>query len=122
MNPKKILLAAGLTVGLLSTAGFATTIDAHDQIIASTNLVAPVPVKIVNPVNLPFRFENETVTLSLTIDAAGVPHNIKVVSRGDHEASQSLVSAVSQWKFTPGLLNGVPVTTRVTLPVELKGA
>jgi len=122
MNPKKLILAAALLGGLLSTASYATTLNAHDKIIASTNLIAPAPVKIVNPVDLPSRFENEIVTLSLIIDANGVPHDVKVVSRGDREASKSLVSAVAQWKFTPGLLNGVPVPTRVTLPLELKGA
>ena len=122
MNLKKIVLATALLGGLLSTSAFATTIEAHNKTIANIHLTAPAPVKIVNPVNLPYRFMEAIVTLTLTIDETGTPRDIKVVSRGDRDATESLVAAVAQWKFTPGLLNGVPVTTKVTLPIELKGA
>jgi TonB family protein len=122
MNPKKLILAAALLGGLLSATAFATTVDSHQKIIASTHLVAPVPAQIVHPVDLPRSYEGATVTLSLTIDATGLPHDIKVVSRGDRAVSKSLIAAVSQWKFTPGLLNGLPVTTKVTLPLQLEEA
>lgn len=122
MNPKKLILASALLGGLLSTTAFATTIDSHNKLIASTHLVAPVPTQIVHPVDLPRSYQGATVTLSLTIDASGLPHNIKIVSRGDGAVSKNLIAAVSQWKFTPGLLNGVPVTTKVTLPLQLEEA
>lgn len=119
MKSKHIVLASALLGGLLSVPAFATTTAAHSQAIAALKFDAPAPAKVVSPTGLPRSHEGATVMLSLTIDAAGQPHNIRIVSRGDQELTRSLVAAVSQWQFTPGRQNGTPVATKVLLPIQL---
>ena len=117
-SKKFLLLSAALLGGVLSTSAFATTADAHARV-AKAAFEAPVVTKVVSPAGLARRFEGATVTVSLTVDANGQPSDIKLVSQGDRALSRSLVSAISQWHFTPAKKNGVPVTTKVMLPVEL---
>jgi TonB family protein len=120
MKARHIVLAATILGGLvLSTTAFAATSTAHDQATAALKFDAPAPAMIVAPIGLPRAFEGVTVTLSLTIDAAGQPHNIKVVSRGDQDLAPYLVAAISQWQFTPARKNGVAVATKVLMPIEL---
>lgn len=119
MKTKHIVLATALLGGLLCSTAFATTPAAHRQTVAALKIEAPVPARVVSPTGLPRRAEGSTVTLSLTIDAAGQPHDVKVVWGGDREVSRSVVSAVSQWSFTPARKNGVAVSSRVLLPLEL---
>jgi len=118
MKTQKFVLAAAV-LGLLSTSAFATTVAAHDQTLAAIKFEAPVPVKVVSPADLPRRAEGSTVTLQMTIDAAGQAHDIKVVSRSDDAVSKRVVAAVAQWQFNPGRKNGTPVSTKIELPVEL---
>lgn len=119
MKTKYIVLATALLGGLLSASAFATTTAAHNQTIAALRFDAPVPARIVHPTDLPNSAKGATVMLSLTIDAAGQPHDIRIVSRGDRELTKSLVSAVSQWQFTPARKDGTAVTVKVLLPIEL---
>ncbi len=80
---------------------------------------APVPVKIVAPMNLPRSYENARVELVLTIDAAGVPHEISAVGYLPDRVKQQLLPAVAQWRFAPMYQDGHPVSTRVVLPLRL---
>lgn len=118
MKTQKFVLAAAV-LGLLSTAAFATTVAAHNQTLATIKFEAPAPAKVVNPTGLSRRAEGSTVTLHMTIDAAGQAHDIKVVSRGNDAVARSVVAAVAQWQFSPGRKNGTPVPTKVELPVEI---
>ncbi len=119
MKNRNILLAAALAGGLLSASAYATTAAAHHQSTAALKIEAPVPVRIVSPERLPRSAAGSIVTLSLTIDADGRPHDIKVVSRGDHGLTKSLQAAVSQWQFAPARRDGVAVPVKVLLPLEL---
>lgn len=113
MKTKSLVLAATLLGGLfVSTRALAQT--------APATFVAPAPAKVVSPVDLPNSLKGTTVTLQMTIDAAGQAHDIKVMSSGDRAATRNLVSAVSRWQFTPARFNGVPVSTKVTLPIVLQ--
>ena len=119
MKTKNLVLAAALAGGLLSASAFATTTAAHNQTISALKFEAPAPAKVVSPAGLPRSAENSTVMLTMTIDASGQAHDIKVVSRGDKELSQSLVTAVSQWTFTPARKDGAAVSSKVMLPLQL---
>jgi periplasmic protein TonB len=60
------------------------------------------------------------VTLEVLVDVNGRPSTVKVLS-GPALLQQAAVSAVRQWKYQPGRLNGtvVPMTLNVTLTFRL---
>ncbi|SDS16647.1 TonB family protein [Opitutus sp. GAS368] len=115
MKIKSLVIASALAGGLFCSASALTTV-APGKI---ANFEAPAPESVVSPTRLPASSNGSIVTLSMTIDESGRPHNIKVVSRGDQDLAPRLVSAVSQWKFKPALRNGVPVSIKVVLPLQL---
>lgn len=120
MNLKRLLLSAALLGGVLSTSALATTADAHAVVTNSVRFEAPAIAKLVSPVGLSRRHEGTTVRLAFTIDAAGQPHDIRVVSPSNDPAlTRQLVPAVAQWQFTPAKKNGVAVATKVVVPVQL---
>lgn len=79
----------------------------------------PHPIKIVNPTDLPRNFVKSTVTLLMNLDENGVPSAIHPISRIDSEVAARVVSAVSQWRFSPLVVGGVPVAGSVVLPIEI---
>lgn len=119
MKMKSVILSAAILGGLFSVSSFANVIVTTSPVSSSVKLEAPVPVKVVNPTGLFRRHEGETITLVLTIDAAGLPHDIRLRWGTDQNLAERLLPAVAQWKFTPAKRNGVPVPVRVELPIEL---
>ncbi len=119
MKTSQTILSAVIFAGLLSVSSFAQVVVSP---LATAKFDAPVPAKVVNPVDLPRSFMREIIQVALTIDAAGQPHDVKVVSTKDRAVAKSLTAAVSQWQFTPARENGVPVSCSVILPLELVGA
>jgi TonB family protein len=86
---------------------------------APVKFVPPTPVRIVGPTELLRRHEGTTVTLSLTVDAAGLPHDIKIVQGQDENLIKRLLPAVAQWRFAPARRNDTPVSAKILLPVKL---
>jgi len=118
MKIKSLVIASALAGGLFVSASALTTVDASGRPAAAFE--APAPAAIVAPTDLPRSHLGATVTLRFTVDAAGHATDIKVVGERNATLSRSLQAAVSQWKFKPALRNGVPVTTKVELPLELQ--
>ena len=119
MKTSQTILSAVIFAGLLSASSFAQIVVSP---LAAARFDAPAPAKVVSPVDLPRSFMREIVKVTLTVDAAGQPHDIKVVSTKDQAVTKSLVAAVSKWQFTPARENGVAVSCKVMLPLELVGA
>ncbi len=119
MNSKLLLLSATLLGGVLSTTASATTADAHAAVTRGLKLSAPAVAHVVSPAGLSRRFEGANVTLTMTVDADGRAHDIRLVSHRDARLEESLVNAVSQWQFTPAKKNGVPFSAKVVLPLQL---
>lgn len=120
MKMKSIVIASALLGGLLfTTTSFANVIVATSPAVSPEKFEAPVPVKVVNPTGLFRHHEGAIVKLSLTIDATGRPHDIRIMSSWDENLKERLLSAVSQWRFTPAMKNGAPVPARILLPIEL---
>ena len=117
MKMKSVLLSAALLGGLLSVPSFARAGVQPDA--DSAKYQMPVPVKVVNPTGLFRRHEGEIVRLSLIVDVAGRPHDVKIVSASDRNLAERLLPAVAQWQFAPALKNGAPVATSVILPLRL---
>jgi TonB family protein len=61
-----------------------------------------------------------TVTLNATVDESGVPRNIKVVKPLGLGLDEKALEAVSQWRFQPGMKNGVPVKVQANLEVSFR--
>ncbi|AOS44702.1 Gram-negative bacterial tonB protein [Lacunisphaera limnophila] len=118
--PKKILLAATVTAGLLAPAAVSHAGVIVSEIATdSTAFSAPAPTKVVSPTDVPRRYQNAIIRLSLTVDAQGRPHNIAVLSDRDQKLTQCLRSAVSQWEFTPAIKDGRAVAVDVVLPLQV---
>lgn len=119
MKMKSIVIAAAVLGGLLSTTSFANVIVATNPVSSSVKFEAPVPVRVVNPTGLFRHHEGAIVRLSLTVDATGRPHDIRIVSGWDQNLKERLLLAVAQWRFKPAMKNGAPVSTKILLPVQL---
>lgn len=120
MNSKNILLVAALVGGLLS-ASVASAVVVIDPVTmtGSAEYSAPAPLKIVNPTGIARRFQGETIRLSLTVDAAGQPHNISLLSGNDPHLVRHLLPVVAQWQFAPAKKNGQAVSADIVLPIQL---
>jgi len=61
-----------------------------------------------------------SVYLTLEVDQEGRPRNIRVVSPLGLGLDERAVEAVSRWRFKPGLLDGRPVNTPVSVQVTFR--
>ena len=75
----------------------------------------PVKIKSVSPV-YPDRSLQGVVILEAIIDTDGTVKNIKTL-RSAPGLDESAIAAVSQWKYTPTLINGVAVPVIMTVTV-----
>ena len=81
--------------------------------------VMPQPTTVVNPINLPRTFVKSTVEIALSLDENGVPSQVQVVSNVNREVAKQVVSAVSQWRFSPKYVDGQAVAGDFVLPLEI---
>jgi TonB family protein len=61
-----------------------------------------------------------TVVLMFVIDEKGSVRSIRVVKSDHPGLSASAATAISKWKFEPAKVEGMPVMSRVRLPVPFK--
>ncbi|WP_263380660.1 energy transducer TonB [Granulicella paludicola] len=61
---------------------------------------------------------NGTVVVSLMVDEAGLPQNVKVVRGVRQDLDQKAVQAVQQYQFKPAMRNGIPVKVDLTIDVN----
>lgn len=59
-----------------------------------------------------------TVVVSFTVLPSGEVANATIVSSSDWRFNQATLLAVSQWKYSPGMKAGAPVSTRVLETVK----
>ena len=79
----------------------------------------PVPTSVIMP-EVSARFTGAQVVLQFVVDPTGKPTSITSVTPGaDAELVAAVTSAVSQWKFSPALVDGKPVARKVALPVNI---
>jgi TonB family protein len=58
------------------------------------------------------------VKLQAEVTPAGIAENIRVITSLDAGLDANAVTAVSNWRFQPGIRNGEPVTVAVTIEVN----
>ena len=62
-----------------------------------------------------------TVLLLVSVDQQGRPSSVTVkTSSGYMLLDQAAAGAVSSWRFTPATVSGVPVRSRVIVPIEFR--
>ncbi len=81
--------------------------------------VTPVPTSVIMP-EVSAKFAGTQVVLEFVVNPAGKPTSITSVTPGaDAELVAEVTRAVSQWKFSPALVDGKPVARKVALPVNI---
>ena len=61
-----------------------------------------------------------TCTLQLTIDAKGIPRNVRIVESLDPGLDLNAVKAVERWRYRPAMKDDIPVSEDSTVNVEFK--
>jgi TonB family protein len=111
-------LAVLLSLGALVSAAYATTDEQSYLESCRKAPGVPVPVTVVAPTVGP-EFNGGLVELEFTVDATGKPAEFSIKSTTDEVLATAVVHAVKQWRFKPVLKDGVPVATKVALPVKI---
>ncbi len=78
----------------------------------------PVPVAVVTP-SVGAEYAGITVQLEFIVDATGKPAEFSVKSETDSALAAAVTDAVKQWRFKPAVSNGMPVATKVALPIRI---
>lgn len=102
---------------------------AADQGVYDQSEVDQVPAATVKiPPEYPYRARKLQITgevrVKFLVDVGGQVRDIRIVGANPPDVfDDSVINAVSAWRFTPGLRRGKPVVTRVTTTIvfELKG-
>lgn len=121
MKKYSLLLATLATAALFTTPALANSTSTCPRCGAARDTAKPYPIKVVNPTNLPRDFVKSTINVALTVDEKGVPSDVHTLGPVDRRVAARVVSAVSQWRFSPKVVDGVPVSGRCVLPIELTG-
>jgi hypothetical protein len=118
MNTKsKLALSLGLLVAPLALLAKTPEKAYVESYRGRTDI--PVPLAVVSPAVVS-RFAGQQVTLEFVVDATGQPTLFAPAAPGaDTELVAAVVDAVAQWKFSPALVNGLPVAKKVILPVNI---
>jgi TonB family protein len=91
----------------------------------STGVIAP---KLISTVQIEsdsiatprgFSFERKTI-VAMTVDATGKPSDLKILRSLGPVMDRNVLAAVSQYRFTPGTLDGQPANVPVNLEVVLR--
>ncbi|HET7535702.1 MAG TPA: TonB family protein [Candidatus Didemnitutus sp.] len=125
MKSKLLIISATVLGGFISSAAFAATSDSSvvtgtiEAARPAVRFEAPVPIKVVAPTGMTIAHQGEIFDVALTIDASGKVNHIRVISSHEEKVERCVVAAVKQWEFKPAVRNGMPVTAKVILPVQL---
>jgi len=103
------------------TLTLSANLGSEDRIVPLRELdEKPVQIKMVKPVlGYDLTRTGGNALISFIVDRDGTPKDIKVESTSDSDFGRRCVEAVMQWRFRPGSIKGVPVKTRVSLPIKL---
>jgi TonB family protein len=89
----------------------------------STGVIAPKLIYKVDVVADPSTarmLQNDTtVVVGMIVDKAGKPEDLKIIRSSGTGLDASVLSAVSQYRFTPGTVSNQPVATPLNLEVVI---
>ncbi|MDI1336670.1 MAG: energy transducer TonB [Lacunisphaera sp.] len=117
-----ILLAATVAVLLGGPAARAAEPESNAPVAAKPpHRVAPGLTRTVVPVHPPAllaKFVDGEATVELLISETGAVTEAKVHSATDPAFGEAALTALRQWEFTPGSVDGKPTPFRVLVPVN----
>lgn len=116
-NINKLALLLGLGA-LLPVAASATSLEQAYIDAAQRGPAVPVPISVVSP-EVEWYDVGQACQVEFVVDTTGRTSGFAVKSTTDRDLAAAVVDAVKQWRFTPAQQNGVPVATRVILPVRV---
>jgi protein TonB len=110
-----------LSLAALASAAFAAK-SSEEAYLATTRKGpgVPVPVTVVTPA-VPSGYAGEVLEVSFTVDETGKPVNLSASASADEGLVSPVLAAVEKWRFEPAKRDGVPVATKVVLPVRILG-
>ena len=115
---KSLLIAAALAAVSLPAAAVAhSSKDSASAVTAAAP--RPIPASVVKPTGLPLGFSRALINIEFSLDQAGKPHQIKVLSVEDPMFKRHLVDAFRQWRFEAGA-SDADASQRFVLPLELR--
>ncbi len=114
------LALAGVFVSSAALGAVATDPKAYVESYRAHSPAQPAPVRVVAPVAVLAKQDarTESVDVTFVVDAKGEPTDISVAYASDDALVAPVIEAVGRWKFTPATRDGVPVATKVLLPVR----
>ncbi len=118
MKAVRNVLAGLSLLTLASLAAHAATVEQAYLETCRKDPGVPVPISVVSP-TVGAEHLGEKVEVEFVVDQAGKPTGVAVMAASDSTLAEAVVEAVSQWKFKPAEHNGVPVATKVRLPVKV---
>jgi TonB family protein len=63
-----------------------------------------------------------TVVVGMVVDKTGKPSDLKILRSADPLLDQSVLAAVSQYRFTPGTVSNEPVAIPLNLEVVISNS
>jgi TonB family protein len=93
----------------------------------STGVVAPKLIYTVDPIanstDTARLFNNECkVVVGMVVDKYGKPEDLKIVKSAGPGVDASVLAAVSQYRFAPGMVSNQPIATPLNLEVVIANA
>jgi TonB family protein len=92
----------------------------------STGVIAPkliYTVDVVADPNTARMLQNDTtVVVGMVVDKTGKPSDLKIVRSAGAGVDASVLAAVSQYRFTPGMVSNQPIATPLNLEVVIANA
>jgi TonB family protein len=93
----------------------------------STGVIAPKLVYTVDVVadstsSARLFTNNCTVVVGMVVDKNGKPGDLKIVRSASPGVDASVLAAVSQYRFTPGMVSNQPIATPLNLEVVIANA
>jgi TonB family protein len=65
---------------------------------------------------------NTTVVVGMVVNKNGKPEDLKIVRSASPGVDASVLAAVSQYRFTPGMVSNQPIATPLNLEVVIANA
>jgi len=90
--------------------------------VTAPKLISTVPIESDSDRTLQGFVVDRKTVVEMTVDATGKPSDLKIVRSLGPVMDKNVLVAVSQYRFTPGTLDGEPTAVPVVLEVVLRSS